>query len=189
MSNYTEFYTSSDVSVFLENPHGGSPVQLDTLMTVGWQERLSSGAIFGLGEQRFGFVNAGNVHINGVLELNFTHHNYLKHVLKSLFDGTAKSVEQMLADFTAADLSTASNAAMELSRLGDSAPSKGSGIQALPEGFDIRVVFNNGSLYHMDNDKQFLIKGCKIDSAQVNVSTSISGHVSHSYTFIGREVI
>lgn len=188
MSNYTEFYTASDVSVFLENPDGGSPVQLDTLMTVGWQERLSSGAVFGLGEQRFGFVNAGNVHINGVLELNFTHHNYLRYVLQSLFDGTAKSTQQLLSDMNNLDFLEAAEAANELSRNEDVETRGGSGIQSLPEGFDIRVVLNNGSLYHKDNDKQFLIRGCKIDSAQVSVSTTISGHLSHSYTFIGREM-
>ena len=64
-----------------------------------------------------------------------------------------------------------------------------SGIQTFPEGWSLRVVFNNGNLYHDDIDKSFLIKGCKIVSSQMHVSTSKPGQVSQLYSFLAREVL
>lgn len=192
MSNYTKYYTSSNVAVYLESPAAAisskyPSVLLDTLNSIGWNESLTSAPTYQIGNQLFAFTNEGNVLVTGILELNFTHDDYLRHVISTVFDISVPTQEELINKFLFGTPSEAAGAAnVNLSEA--STQTLLSGIQSYSEGFNIRVVFNNGSHYHSDEDKSFLIENVKIISASMNPSVSNSGQIIHAFQFIAQQV-
>lgn len=188
MSAYTNYYTSSDVSVFIENGVSGQSVNIDTVAGIGWMEGLNTGPVSGLGEERFGFLNSGNVILNGALQINLTHHNYLKCVLETVM---TESIPSALSVGEAFNMLSLDQLQEDVKKRRAQALVTGSkaGIQHYPQGFNVRVVFNNGNIYHDDNNKTFLLKKCKIVSSSVMTSVTDDSQVVHEYKFIGREVV
>lgn len=204
MSNYTQFYTSADVSVFMEDSAGtGSQqdepqVMIDTALSVGWSETLSSFGVYGIGEQRFGFLSKGNLMVQGALEISFTHDEYIKTIIDSVKSGpmadlaSEEDLVNLLEDSSFADMQTGQYRLKK--RLFDklntslSATAPGTGIQDLQSGWDLRVVFNNSNHHHLDENKQFLIKDCTIVGSTIQVATGSSGQISQIYSFVAREV-
>lgn len=90
---YEKYYSSSDCTVFIESPYGLSePVLLDKLKTVAYSESLSSQPVYGIGESRYGFLSQGNLIVNGILELNWTHPNYLFIALRYIATGGSSAL-------------------------------------------------------------------------------------------------
>ena len=203
MSAYTNYYTTSDVSVFIEDSGSGNAVSLnpqvmlDTALSIAWTEQLDSSVIYGIGEQRYGFINSGNVLVSGLIELSFTHDEYLKTVLDSVVS-EAKSLtqEQILNRFLKASVSEVANGKLDVdienfnnfNSINQHNTSRTTGIQNFPQGWNIRVIFNNGNFNHQDENKQFLIKGCKIIGSSLEASTAQAGHISQVYRFLAREI-
>lgn len=189
MSKYTTYYTSADTNVFVEAPLGNvEPIMIDTLSSVAWNESMTSGQVYGLGEQRHGFVNSGNVMINGIIELNFTDELYMKCLLNEVV-GDSYKFQNMSASqaFTSNDSRLINSFVREKKKIRSTPLS--SGIQTYPSGFNINVVFNNGNHYHRDVDKKILLSECKIVGTQMTSSVQVPGQLIQQFKFISREVI
>lgn len=181
MSEYSRYYTSSDVTVYIEGPR--NIVMLDTLHTVGWKDNTTAGPIYGVGNSYFGFSNVGNVLVNGVLEINFTHDEYLKTILDYVNGNNPKYGNvDLRKDFN--NMSTQQLLEYKAEKLRENKSNNVStGILTYPQ-FNIRVVFNNGSLYHGDQNKEFYIRGCKIVSSTMHTGASSPGQVVQTFSFI-----
>jgi len=191
MSAYTNYYTASDTSVFIEHPNSPNVVMIDTLAGVGWVEALTSSPINGLGEQRYGFINSGNVLVNGAIHLNFTHQHYMQCILEEVSLSIIEqglTTEEIFSNMSLEGLDQEVRK-RKLREAKQIASESKKGIQSFPEDFNIRVVFNNGNIYHDDSNKTFLIKGCKIVSSGMSPSIADDGQLIQEYKFIGREVV
>lgn len=190
---YVNYYTSADVSVFIENPSSdaGDSILIDRLRTVAFTESLSSQAIYGVGNSRFGSLSRGNLYVSGYIELNFTHHLYLKNALTAISTKvnplTSQSVREIVFNSSIADVN--SNVT-EKKVLNAEQPRNlnASGIDTFPEGFNFRIVFNNTNFNNTDNAKYFLIEYVKIIGSQLTASVSMDGSVGIVYQFIARQI-
>jgi len=176
MSAYTNYYTSADTSVFIENGQTGSSVMIDTLAGIGWMEGLTSGPVSGLGESRFGFINSGNVLTNGMIQLNFTHQNYLQCILEYVMISQIEPGLSVEEAFNSLSLEYLQEDIRNRKALAIAKESK-QGIQSFPQGFNIRVVFNNGNLYHDDINRTFLLKQCKIVASGMSPTVADDGQL------------
>lgn len=188
--SYQQYYTSSDVFVFLINPTSNKVIQLDQLSGIGWSEGLTSSPFYGLGQQVCGFINEGNLEVFGSLELNFTHDDYLRTALNYIMPNAPSTYKED------SDIQNSLNMSMQETQAvfndvkrARAAKLKVSGILNLPEGFKIQVVFNNSNLYSNDTNKVFTIHGSKIVGQQMMVSTTTDGQIIHSFKFLAKEVI
>lgn len=191
---YQQYYTSSDCSVFIEHAQGlCQPIILDKLNGIGFSEILDSQPIYGIGNQKFGFLTEGNLLVRGSIVMNFTHPNYLYTTLLYIANGgitpptvianplDLNSVSN-LTDSAFAQLATSTKNA-NINR-GDYATS----IKDYPKDFNFRVILNNGFLYKKDVSKIYVIKGVKITSQELVLSSESDAPIGISYQFQAREV-
>lgn len=188
MTEYTQYYTSADSKAYFENQSTSSLIQIDTLSSIGWNEQMSSGPIYGLGNQTFSFINKGNTITSGVIEVAFTDEKYFHYVFESLAGGSGNATKPDINTFQNGSKSKAMAMSSQL-KAQKGRPKDIHGIHLFPAGFDIRVVLNNQNIFREDDDKTFLIKDCKIVSRQFGVSVSQGGApVSMSLSFIAKTV-
>lgn len=188
MSEYVQYYTSANAQVYFENASTSSQIQIDTLSSIGWNEQMSSGPIYGLGNQTFSFINKGNTITSGVVEVAFTDEKYFHYIFDSLSGGVGNATkpDHDINTFQTGSKATAMHMSMQQKK---GRPKDVDGIHLFPEGFDIRVVLNNQNLFREDIDKTFLIKHCKIVSRQFGVSVSQGGApISMSLSFLAKTV-
>ncbi len=194
MPAYEKYYTSSDCTVFIEHAEGlTEPVLLDKLATVGFKEDLNSQPVYGIGNSKFGFLSQGNLIINGVLQFNFVHPNYLYTTLKYLQDG-GKVVEEGISAETLESFAAKQSEELRANRAALKEALKknnlkfGLSILDYPSNFNIRIVFNNGFLYDSDTDKVVLLKGVKITGKQQSVASASDDPIDQTYMFLAREI-
>lgn len=191
MSKYQQYYTSSDCTVFVEDGQGkAQPVLLDKLRTVAFSERLTSEPVYGIGNSRYGFVSQGNLIINGVLEFNFSHPNYLAQTLAFIEKGGQETADfQEDLDFTALSLQSDEQLTQAKQKLARKIQRKyANSIHKYPQNFTLRIVLNNGFMYKEDKDKVFLLRGVKILGNELPISTSSDDPLVQAYAFVAREV-
>ena len=184
MSEYSKYYSSADVTAYIQNPVTGIYVMVDTLSSIGWNDRIDSGPIYGIGNSISGFFNVGNVLVNGVLELNFTHPEYMFTMLDYISGSSEQFPEVNVDNFS--NMTTEELYESKRNRTRQEIKRSKVGVQVYPEGWDIKVVYNNGNLYHGDQNKEQLIRGCKIVNIQQGVSASQPGQVTQQFIFISR---
>lgn len=188
MTIYQQFYSSSDVYAFIENRKTGAQVQIDTLSSIGWNEQLSSGPIYGLGLQLGSFRNHGNLFVSGVIEVPFTDEKYFQYILEECFKSDKIDTKTALDQFKNGNFQTAKFASFRLKEQ-EKRPSELTGIHLYPNGFNTRVILNNGNPFRDDTNKTFLIEDCKIVSRQFGVSVTQGGSaLTLSHSFIAKNV-
>ena len=189
MSDYTQYYTAADVYVIIEHPQGiTEPVLIDTLSSFVYAEKLTSAQVFGLNNPLYGFINSGNVIVNGVLELNFTDELYLKCALEDVMIQSSQFEGITTEDvFSSKNTDMVSQYALSVKK--ERKFSDAAGILSYPQNFNLRVVFNNGNIYHGDINKDIVLTGCKIVGTQQVAATSSPGQVAQQFNFIASEVI
>lgn len=191
MSAYTQYYTSSDVNLLLEVPSSPNPILLDKLRTIAFNESLSVAPIYGVNKNRFGMLSSGNLLVNGYFELNFIHPLYLKTALTELARGANPLASRPPREIIFNDdVSTVSKNVAD-KKLADIAElqANATGIDTFPEGFNLRIVFNNGNMIYQDASKSILIEYVKITGSQMTSSVSMDGNVSIAYQFLARQIV
>lgn len=188
MSAYTQYYTASDCTVFLEHPSNGRVIQLDKMSGIGFTESLSSTPYYGVGNSKFGFLSRGNLIVEGVLQLNFTNQRYLFNAIQYIFGSSSVEVNpDVMTSKSFAALSNDSIKSVKSKRLQETLASKG--IHQYSSGFNVKIVFNNGFLYHTDQNKTIRIKGVKIVASDLMASTdNDDAQILKVYRFLAREI-
>jgi hypothetical protein len=192
---FTQYYTSSDCSVFLEHPEGScAPILLDRLTAIGYNTELSSEPIFGLNNSLYGFMSQGNLYVQGQLILNFVHPNYLSIVIdNALRDGKIPSKIKLPVDLTNfVDMSdTELKDAKEANKKARDQRQYSTSLHKYPQNFNLRIVLNNSFLYTQDQDKVFLIRGIKITGNSLTLSSTGQegdNNILDIYTFKARVI-
>jgi hypothetical protein len=194
MSVYSNYYSAADVTAFIEGTSEGGIVMLDKLKSVGFSESISSGPIYGVGNPKFGFVNTGNLFINGFLDFNFIHPNYLKNAIliakpPHKLDLDNSNIKSKFTSASHTELNNAVNLIKNAQAAIANSPPSATGIDTFPENFNIRIVFNNGNLYYGDTPKTYIIRGVKIVGSQLSSSVTMDGAISILYKFLARDLV
>ena len=198
MSRYAKYYTSADCSVYFERDlseyndsqliEGLAPiVKLDKLAGIGWGEQLTSSPVYGIGSSFHGFVTKGNLSVTGVLSINFTDDVYLTKIIDEVTQsgGTLyESDDAIFEKWKQLEHREAENVGTEL-YLKRTLDSK-TGIERMLSGFNIRVVFDNGNLYHGDESKTYVLRDIKILSHENGATSGTDGAITQTYRFIAR---
>lgn len=188
MSKYTHFYSSSDVSIFLESSIPSKVnypiIQLDKASSIGWSERIITNRFYGIGNPEMGFSNSGNLAVDGFLEINFTHEEYLLKSLRAVQGEEAEEVSD--EDFFALSPEQVSEGLAKFSRINEKNSS--SGILSFPSRWNLRIVFNNGNLYHDDKSKVIILEDCRIIERTNNSSSSHDGSIKEGYKLLAKRV-
>lgn len=199
-NGYQQYYSSSDCSVFIENPNGSiQPVLLDRIGAIAWDESISSERVFGFGNSKYGFLTQGNLFVGGQIVFNFVHENYFAKTLNYIYTGApADTINGSdLTSLTGTDFAQLTDA--QISQIKSSAAASSvtqqqytTSILNYPQNFNIRIVLNNSLLYTSDSNKVIIIKGVKITGS--SMAPSIMGEngddpIMQYYTFLAREVV
>ena len=189
---YKQFYTASDTFVYLEHRETGSQIHIDTLSSIGWNESLSAGPIYSLGNQLSEFYNEGNIFVAGVISLVFTDEKYLQLIFKELTKEHLPNKEDSIFAFKYGTLMAASEARISFDKSvkeeSEDRNMSSIGIHTFPR-FNIRGCFDNTSLFNKDITKMFYINDCKITGRQIMSATGADGRpVTEEYSFIGKYV-
>lgn len=188
MSSYSQFYTASDCSVYIQNPAGfNQPILLDKLAGIGYNESLSSTPYYGVGNSKFGFLSKGNLLIEGVLQLNYVHQRYLFTAIEHVLATSSNVIDP--STLTAKEMSGLTDIQIANIKKNKDNPKFSRGIHEYSSNFDLKIVLNNGFLYHTDEDKIILIKGCKIVTSDMSTSVDNSdSQIMKIYKFLAREI-
>ena len=192
---YVQYYSSADVSVFLEgsNPSdsGGGIIKLDTLRTVTFKEQYTSAPIFGLAKDLHGFINRGNLVVSGLIELNFTDHSYMKDAIDYVKGRGTRYSTETIKKLMNNHLEPMGNILAAKSAMGRQQAETASGqvgIDSFQRGFNIRVVFNNSNAIYGDISKEFLISEATVVGSDLVTSSAQSGPVSVTYQFLAKQI-
>lgn len=188
MSAYSNYYTSADTLLFVESDHiksSGTPVLLDKLETIAFSEGVSARPVYGIGQPIFGFSNVGNVLVSGELVVRFVHQDYLLKAIKH-----ALGDNQLTTQDAASAFQNQSAAEVRANKVQADVSSKisNSRILNMPYYFNLRLVLNNGNLYHDDINKELVIKDVRILGSELVSSVSMTGPVNVKYKFMARMV-
>jgi len=162
-------------------------VKLDKLSGIGWGEQLSSAPVYGIGSSFHGFVTKGNLSVNGVISINFTDDTYLTKIIDEVTQSAStlyESEDIIFEKWKNLEHRAAANVGTEL-YLKRTLDNK-TGIERMLSGFSIRVVFDNGNLYHGDKSKVYLLRDIKIVSHENGATSGTDGAVNQTYRFIAR---
>lgn len=190
MSEFTNYYTSSDTLVFIESGRSGSgstPVLIDKLSHIRFQEGLTARPVYGIGNSIFGFTNIGNNIVTGEISIRFIHPDYILNAVRSALGQQAPSERRPM---TATEFKTLPATEIEKRKAEEALSERleGSSILSIPFYFNLRVVFNNGNAFHEDVNKDILIQDVRLLGGGLSSSTAESGPVNRTYKFIARSL-
>lgn len=184
---YTNYYTSSDVQVYLVSADHTRQIRLDTATSIAYSLTQSSHPIYSLGYRKPQFFSQGNTLGHGALTLAFTDEEALKYAISyitsnetgSTYTSTRLGKKSSNAAFIAA--SNASSFDIESSKRLISIGS----IQPL---FNIKLFLNNESAIRGSDTKVICLTGVKF----INESTEVSSHrdatLSLAYNFYFKDI-
>lgn len=78
---YTNYYSSSDVQLYLSSYDHTKVIKVDTALSLGYSLRQTSAPIYSLGSRETQFFSVGNTVGHGTLTIAFTDEEYLKYCL------------------------------------------------------------------------------------------------------------
>lgn len=179
MSKYTNFYSGSDVAIYLSKQR---VIQLDKARGIAYREHFNAGPMFTIGNEIYGFSNRGNLVVNGVFSVNFTDPSYIKKAIDFIHLNSENKIT-LQNDFSKLSTDQLLDLKAELSNK----PNSGNSINALRSGFDIMINFNNGDLVTKSENKIITIQDVRIISAEMEVTASGEA-IGIEYGFLARKI-
>jgi len=188
MSEFTTYYTSADTLLFIENKSGGEPILIDKLASIGFIDGIATSRVFGVGNPLFGFSNLGNNMVNGMFSVRFVHPDYILKAVQTAMGHSVEVAQRQNTTFHEFKNTPDTDIAKESTRRAQENAPRLSHVSSIPKDFTLRMVFNNGSMYHEDTNKSILIKDVRIIQSSLSSSVGDSGPLNVDYRFIARRV-
>ncbi len=182
--SYTQYYSSSDVFIYLLG--GGKTLHLDKANGIGFAESLDSFPTYGLGDSEFAFINQGNVIVNGYIDVNLIHTDYINKTIEYLFSDT--NIDNKAArKLTLKDLRDMSVAELEAFAMGGSSLGKSRKLQGIKRGFTINVIFNNTTPLRPDiSPSSIVFYECVMLDNGIQVASENDGQIVNRYRFAAK---
>lgn len=181
--SYTQYYSSSDVFIYLLG--GDKILHLDKANGIGVTESLDSFPTYGLGDSEFAFVNQGNVIVNGFIDVNLIHTDYLSKSVEYLFSDK-KIDNPAQRQLTLKQLRNMSAEELEKFALGTTTGNTRK-LQNIKRGFTINVVFNNTTPLRPDiSPSNISLYQCVMLDNGIQVASENDGQIVNRYRFVAK---
>lgn len=188
MSEFSTYYTSADTLLFIENKEGGAPILIDKLASIGFIDGIATSRVFGVGNPLFGFSNLGNNMVNGMLSVRFIHPDYMLKAVQAAMGQSPEDNTRTATTFNEFKNAPETDIIKESNKRSQEYNQNKSHVSSIPKDFTLRMVFNNGNMYHEDKNKSILIKDVRIIQSSLSSSVGDSGPINMDYRFIARRV-
>lgn len=187
---YTQFFTASDVTMYIENV--GDPsrkVMVDLATGIGYRHSISAMPVYGIGNQNPEFFSKGNSIVTGTLEISFKSGIYLQSILDYVVGYKEISLER--TRLQAADpAKLTDDELMRLQKIQQiglvTAPSKES-ITNYNIPVNIVLFFNN-SAQNASETIQIKILGVRFIEFVQGISTSAEAVLTDQFKFIAKNI-
>lgn len=184
---YTNFYTSSDVQLYMTNLDHSRRIKLDTAISVAYNLSQSAIPIYSLGNRKAQFFSTGNTLGHGVLTLAFTDEEALKYAISYLseYESTNSYTSRRIGK-------TSSNAdfikASENSSLNTSTNNRLISIGAIQTLVNIKLYINNETLVRGSDTKIITLNAVKFTGESFQTSSSADNTLNLNYNFYFKDI-
>lgn len=185
---YQNYYTSSDVHVYLSSLDHTRIIKLDTTVGIGYSLSQSSIPIYSLGYRKPQFFSQGNTLGQGSLTIAFTDEEALKYAISYITTGeeeaTAYFSKKLGKKTNNVDFIAASNA----SAFNVTGDKKLISIGAIQPIFNIKLFINNETVVRGSDTKVISLTGVKIVNENLQVSSQQDSTLLLNYTFYFKDI-
>jgi hypothetical protein len=190
-----QYYSASDASIFIMNPSSGKSIHLDKANGIQISSSRKTTPIYALGHPEYAFLASGNIIIEGFLEINFIHQEYLARALTNVLDGKDIEVTSIPGGMTdeewdnleikdAIDLSNRDNKKIGNYKYQHGDPS----IVYIVDPVDIVLSFGLGKYGGSSGGRDIVVSGCVFSSESIGASIKNEGNIREGYSFIGKKI-
>ena len=214
---YTNYYSSSDVQLYLSSYDHTKVIKVDTALSLGYSLRQTSAPIYSLGSREAQFFSVGNTIGNGTLTIAFTDEEYLKYCLSYIDNSKSTLIYQteLQAESSGivSNIKEAASSAKDGSVLYQSkkfgmnnatfaAAAKNAdatfstisneerniSIGAIRNLFNIKMFINNETALRTSDSKVITLKGVKILGENFNATSTADAPLMLSYNFMFKDI-
>ena len=203
---YTNYYSSSDVQLYLSNVDSTEIIKVDTALSIGYSVRQTAAPVYSLGSREIQFYSHGNTIGNGSLTIAFTDEEYLKYCLDHVGGFANPLIHLKENDSTNPDSTGLYKEDVQIikgthssSRLVSNedfmkpytvaSDSSIISIGAIKPLFNIKMFLNNETLTRNSDAKVITLKGCKIIGENFSSSSTTDAPLMLSYNFIFKDTV
>ena len=187
---YDQYYTGSDVNIYLYYPLTDRRVHIDKALGLGYNHSMSSSPVYVLGSVDPAFFTRGNSLLQGNMDLAFKSVKYLKTGISYLLNksGLNSEKEELIAK-----VSNQKATKEEVKRLGYLQPQvitdmTSISISQIFHLFEIIIEFNNTNSNTDGETSSVVLEGVKFTSESMNIYSTEESALVDRYTFLAKNV-
>ena len=214
--SYDNYYTGSDVFVYLQTKDNSQQIYLDQLYGFAYQEMTTATPIYGLGDSEYGFISKGNTLLRFSIDVNMIHEKYMVQAINAATASkvgiplTAYSGQSTISAATLIKteavlrresltidkinkLSVAQLSATYNTPSNDNANLRSaigkpiSKLHEIPKDFSVKVIFNNSTPLEPDSrTSSFDIVDCVATARELEAYIDKDGQIIQRFTFYGK---
>lgn len=199
---YDHYYTSADCKVYIKAPGDSTKYVMSDLITgIGYTYTVSSVPIYTIGSRFPAFFTTGNSIGNGSIIFPFKSAEYLRRMLKYVFNEYSPNVHTIGDDGKPKDPSQMSdeqfiNASQSADNEDSLNPFPVTDIGSIVSVFDIHIRLNNKNAYYEGKDHSnqttthvIILKNCKLISENLEITSTRDGTIQHGFQFVFQNVL
>lgn len=187
---YDQYYTGSDVNIYLYYPLTDRRVHIDKALGLGYNHSMSSSPVYVLGSVDPAFFTRGNSLLQGNMDLAFKSVKYLKTGISYLLNksGLNSEKEELIAK-----VSNQKATKEEVKRLGSLQTQvitdmTSISISQIFHLFEIIIEFNNTNSNTDGETSSVVLEGVKFTSESMNIYSTEESALVDRYTFLAKNV-
>lgn len=187
---YDQYYTGSDVNIYLYYPLTDRRVHIDKALGLGYNHSMSSSPVYVLGSVDPAFFTRGNSLLQGNMDLAFKSVKYLKTGISYLLNksGLNSEKEELIAK-----VSNQKATKEEVKRLGSLQTQvitdmTSISISQIFHLFEIIIEFNNTNSNTDGETSSVVLEGVKFTSESMNIYSTEESALVDRYTFLAKNI-
>lgn len=188
MNIYQNYYTASDVQLYMSSLDHTKVIKLDTAIGIGYSVDQSTKPVYTLGSRKPCFFSHGNTLGQGDLDLVFTDEEALKYAINYVtstetnINYKSQRIDKNINNQRFIELASAAYSvpAQERHRL--------ISIGAIQPLVNIKLYLNNETLVNGSDSKVITLTSVKFNNEQFGVNTFKDGVATTRYSFLFKDV-
>lgn len=187
---YDQYYTGSDVNVYLYYPLTDRRVHIDKALGIGYSHSMSSAPVYVLGNVDPAFFTRGNSLIQGNLDLAFKSIKYLKTGINYLLNKTNLNSEKAELQLKVKNKTATKQDVHRLSKLQNETITDMTtiSISQIFHLFEIIIEFNNTNSNSTGETSSIVLEGIKFISEGMNIYSTEESALVDRISFLGKNV-
>ena len=187
---YDNYYTGSDVNVYLYYPLTDKRVHIDKAMGIGYNHSISTAPVYILGNGDPAFFTRGNSLVQGNLDLAHKSIKYLKTGISYLLSKAALNDEKADLYIKVRDNSASKEEVLRYCQLQNELITDMStiSISEIFHEFELIIEFNNTNSNKTGVTESVVLEGLKFNSSSTNVYSTEESVLVDRLTFMAKNL-